>query len=106
VILVEESHTFSPIFQGLKLDWKPLSIICCIASLWQARASSRILVSEARRSSMAGTFVGENARGIPQGSYPIMRKNGEVLRALCLRELWTNSVRGRCWAHSVGAEWQ
>jgi len=66
------------------------------------RASSWILWSELTRSSAVGRLELGKAWRMFWGSYPIIRKKGEAFRALCLWELWTNSARGRWFAHSVG----
>src|SRR5882757_7731365 len=63
-----DSHTLSPFFHGINLEWKVLSAIRRAAMLWHAWASSRIFWSLLICSSTAGTGEVDSVDGSARGS--------------------------------------
>ena len=72
------SHTLVPFLKGWKFH-QVLLFMVCLARSWVAKASFLIARREFRRSWTAGKEVSEMMVGRVQGSYPIMRKNGDWL---------------------------
>ena len=79
-----DSHTLSPILNGL-LFWVILFAIRCLLSSCAARASSRKPFSSLSRSSTAGAEVLGIAIGIATGSVPYMSLKGDMCLASCVR---------------------
>ena len=69
------SHTFDPFLKGWKFFQVQLFMVC-LARSWAARASFLMVRRECKRSWTMGREFSEMMVGRAQGSYPIMRKNG------------------------------
>jgi len=66
------SQTLSPLLKGVK-PRQVQEAMTCHASLWEARASSRVAERDFRWDSTAGMEESEMTEGRAHGSYPIMR---------------------------------
>ena len=71
------SQTLSPLEKGEK-GLRVRRAITCRASSWAASASSRAAVNSFSRNSTAGTEVEGRMVGRAMGSYPIIKKNGDL----------------------------
>ena len=72
------SHTLVLFLKRWKFRQVLLFMVCLVRS-WVAKASFLIARREFRQSWTAGREVSEMMVGRAQGSYPIMRKNGDWL---------------------------